>query len=95
MTHLILYSVHSEKASRFVKDSLFGVTASTESKQPHAALAGVSEASLSEFPSLGNGMVPAAQLLPGIAWFLSPSSQLGLSETCCLTGAPAGIVHRL
>lgn len=68
MTLRILHSLHSEKASRFVKGSLFGITASAESKQPHAVLAGVSEASLSEFPSLGNGMVPAAQLLPGVAW---------------------------
>lgn len=74
MTLLILYSLHSEKTSRFVKDGLFGVTASTECKQPLAALAGVSQACLSEFPSIGNGMFPAAQLLPGIAWFLSPSS---------------------
>lgn len=77
MTLLILYSLHSEKASRFVKDGLFGVTASTESKQPHSALAGVSEASLSEFPSMGNGVVPATQLLPGIAWFFVSIKLIG------------------
>ena len=68
MTLRILHSLHSEKASRFVKGSLFGITASAESKPTHAVLAGVSEASLSEFASLGNGMAPASQLLPGVAW---------------------------
>lgn len=52
----------------------------------------VSSGMLVWVPSIGNGMFPAAQLLPGIAWFLSPSSWLGLGETCCLTGAPAGII---